>query len=1573
MNTSHSPQESIAIIGMSCRFPNSASLDEFWELLKNGQDTITEISKERWDAEKYYDSDPTVERKTNQRHASLLSRIHDFDPLFFNISPAEAAEMSPSQKLMLELAWEAVENSTVPFQEVKGNNVGVYVGNIWTDFEHYRKSKNARATLHSAVGMSSNVVANRVSFAMGFTGPSLVVDTGCSASLVALHLACQSLLSKETEMAMVGGINHILDPDKYIELTKFGGLSVNGKCSTFDNDADGFVRGEGGGVIVLKRLSDAERDGNKIYAIIRGSAVNNNGFNDTLPATSIEGQKSLLEKVYREAGIKPADVHYVEAHGTGTKSGDPNEARALGEFFRTGRNESKLRVGSVKTNIGHTEATAGIAGLIKVVLAMKHKALPPNLNFKNPNTNIPFDELKLEVQKELSSWPVQNEETFKAGINSFGWGGTNAHTVLEEYRSLPKQVINGETTNKYCLPLSAKSSQALKAYAKSYLALLEPCEDSAAMELCIATALRKPELDHRYLFTGSDHSELLGSLRNFIADESEVIPYNRGEIKPKIVFVFPGQGGQWLGMGRKLMTQEKVFRKSIEECDAAFQRYTDWSLLDQLNASEDVSRLREINVIQPLICAMQIALARLWMSWGIHPQAVVGHSMGEVAAAHLSGALTLDDAARIICTRSLLMKTVSGKGGAMAVTELNRQEAEKIAAAYPGKLSVAVNNSPKSTVVAGDKNSIDEVLAELEGKGLFCRLVKVDVASHSPQMDPLKEDLRKALKEITPQVTTIPFVSTVLNKVMQGEDMDADYWVNNLRGMVQFASVVEKLLDDRHTVFIEVNPHPVLVNAVNECAEFYKRKIDTFSSLYRDKPEHEELMKNLAEFYSKGYSIPWNTFFGTSTIPTVDLPPYAFQRECYEIEDLSADLQSKKEVVSRFPLLGEKINLAIPMDSFYWESSISLNKFPYLRDHLIHDSIELPISCHIEIILEAMSEMFKGEMPFRIEELNFVRYIHLAENKQVHIQVKLDWKGNQTGKVSVLRKEDAAWELLADADVVSHVAEPSSLQPIFEKIEYHAPAYTEGGSYYNLLRSIGQNYGKHFQQLTGLDRIGTRPLGNVLFSIKPDQHIRLTSSKYKVHPALMSSFFQPVFIQLTSLLEEGNQLDVKFSKIGKLSLLGVVNYEREMRGLLVFQHLKKQNQDNTRWNFNADIIIANHDNTEVMSITGLEGVAESKVPVKSKTGHRHSASGFLEIYAAGPSKVEKHEALEQMIMHHVASIIKIASHRVKRTMTFKGMGVDSLMAVQLRNQLEKEVSLKLPVGKFWLHPTIQEYAAYLNNELIDLHEVKTISPQKTQPVKNQDAWWIVPQPNPEAAFRLFCFHDAGGSASLFEGWEKYMDSSQVEVVLVEMPGRGRRLEETPYTDVKALLLDILPALSPLLNKPYAFLGHSMGGMVAFEIIRELRRTKSRLPHHLFISSTSGLNAYTKSQVDYALSEEELIHQYPHLHIRNIGNSEMQSLLITILRADLQFLYHYDYKTEAPLALPITAVHGNEDERVSRIQIEQWEKETTSSFNLIPREGGHRYIQHDGEFVAQLVLKELNASIFTKNKNKATVS
>jgi acyl transferase domain-containing protein len=930
--------EPIAIIGMSCRFPKAENTEAFWKMLLNGEDAIAPIPQERWQVEDYYDADPAAPGKTNQRHAAMLERIHDFDPFFFNISPAEATQINPSQKLMLELVWEAIENAGVPLEKLTGTKAGVYVGNIWSDFEHLRKHKNATVTSHSAVGQSSNIIANRISYTFGLRGPSLVMDTGCSSSLVAVHLACQSLWEGSSEWAVAGAVNHILDPDQYILLTKFGGLSAKGRCSTFDADGDGFVRGEGAGVVLLKKLSDAERDGDHILAVIRGSAINNNGFNASLPATSVQGQEELLRETYRMAGIHPHEVHYVEAHGTGTRLGDPTETKALGGVLGVGRDASrKLSLGSVKTNIGHLEAAAGIAGMIKVLLAMQHRMLPASLNFRTPNPDIPFDAMNLRVQAQAGPWPTVNGETLKAGVNSFGWGGTNAHVVLEEYRPAQKEhaaaTAPGRST--FLLPLSARTEGALRAYAGLYKDYLMQHATSAGplADVCAATAALKSNFEYRLVLHGADAADFAGQLGDFLQREEPLTPTRKEA--PKVVFIFPGQGSQWIGMGRALYTSEPIFRAAIDACDAAFRPYTDWSLLRELHADAPASRFREINVIQPCICAIQIALAKLWRAWGVEPHAVVGHSMGEVAAACTAGALSLDDAARIICMRSLLMRTLSGKGGAMAVTELSVAQAEKIVARYPGKLSVAVSNSPKSTVIAGDQDAITEVLAGLESQGLFCRQVKVDVASHSQQMDPLKDELRAVLGPVAPQKASVSVYSTVRNQVLDGTGMNANYWVDNLRETVQFSAIIERLLHEKLGVFIEMSPHPVLTAAINECVEAFGGEAAVIPSLYREKAESEEIARNLAEAYRRGCRVNWEVYY-SGAVPRVALPAYPMQRERYEIEDRSAERAAGGTGRGTHPLLGTGFQLADAGHVQYWQTALSLELFPYLADHQVN-------------------------------------------------------------------------------------------------------------------------------------------------------------------------------------------------------------------------------------------------------------------------------------------------------------------------------------------------------------------------------------------------------------------------------------------------------------------------------------------------------------------------------------------------------------------------------------------------------------------------------------------------------------
>jgi acyl transferase domain-containing protein/surfactin synthase thioesterase subunit/acyl carrier protein len=1151
-------------------------------MLLHGRDAVKEIPADRWAVDDYYDANPAAPDKTHQRHAALLDDIHAFDPLFFSISPAEAAEMNPSQKLALELVWEAVERSAMPHKHVQGTHTGVYVGNIWSDFEHYRKHQHARVTPHSAVGQSANIIANRISFAFGFTGPSMVIDTGCSSSLVALHLACQALWDGSISLGVVAGVNHLLDPDQYILLSKFGGLSVKGRCSTFDADADGFVRGEGGGVLLVKTLAQAERDGDRIYAVIRGTAMNNNGYNETLPATSVAGQRQLLAEAYAQSGLLPAMIHYVEAHGTGTRRGDPTEAQALGEFFRTGRTQP-LHIGSVKTNIGHLEGAAGMAGLIKVILAMQHRQLPPSLHFRRPNPAIPFDALKLQVQQTAGPWPAGTGELLRAGINSFGWGGTNAHTVLEEYRPVVPPRPARTTPARYCLPLSAASDGALHAYVAAYHQHLEHASPETLADSCMATALRKPALAYRALFTATDRGGMLDALARYLHEATTPAPQTSPAAR--VIMIFPGQGGQWLGMGTALYRHEPVFRRAIDACAVAYTPYVDWSLTDQLQATPDTSRLGEIQVVQPILCAIQIALARLWMSWGIAVQGVVGHSMGEVAAAHIAGSLTLEDAARIICTRSRLMKIISGQG-AMAVTDLSLAEAETWIKDYPD-LTIAVSNSPSSTVFSGDRLALNTFIQALEQAQRFVRPVNVDVASHSRQVDPLQEPLRHALRALQPAKAAIAFYSTVRGRKVDGTTLDAGYWADNLRRTVQFATVVRSLLLEAPTLFLEVGPHPVLINALHECAAACPGAVySAFASGYRDTQEHDTLYQSLAALYAHGYDIPWHRFYQGHAASPILLPAYPFQRDRYTLQARTAP-HTPHLATTTAPLLGHRIPLAGIDSLFYWHTTLNLETFPYLHDHRAQGEIVLPGAAYVAMVLEAITSLALKGTPV-LSAIRFLIPVVLVPGEDVRLQLRLQRDGDHYTFGCFRAREEAdgtAWHAVAEG-LLQLPARPETAPPPRPVYPAHRQS---GAAYYDALATLGLPYGPAFRQLHALESDDVH--STVHFSLQASDAVRQAAGRYRVHPALLDACFQPLLYRV--LAEPGQGFRGAATYLTGVELLQVLAPtpapDQLLEGTAIL-YAPQVDEAQGRIVVTADIFVRTADGTLFLYLRGLEGV-----------------------------------------------------------------------------------------------------------------------------------------------------------------------------------------------------------------------------------------------------------------------------------------------------------------------------------------------------------------------------------------------
>jgi len=1115
--------EPIAIIGIGCRFPGAHGPEAFWQLLREGVDAITEVPAERFNLHAFYDPDPTIPGKMNTRWGGFLDQVDQFDPHFFGISPREALRMDPQQRLLLEVTWEALEDAGQAPERLTGTRTGVFIGISTNDYGRIQFSDLSCIDAYAGTGNAMSIAANRISYLFDFRGPSIAIDTACSSSLVAVHLACGSLWNGESNLALAGGVNLILSPAITINFTKAGAMAPDGRCKAFDARANGYVRSEGAGLVVLKPLSRALADGDPIYAVIRGSAVNQDGRSNGLMAPNPLAQEGVLREAYRRAGVSPGHVQYVEAHGTGTFLGDPIEANALGTVVAIDRPPGRpCALGSVKTNLGHLEAAAGVAGLIKVALALNHLEIPPSLHFQEPNPHIPFDELSLRVQTTLGPWPAHSGPAL-AGVSSFGFGGTNAHVVLEEapqsdlgMQNAEWKVCNPESA--HLLPLSARSPEALHSLARAYQNSLAAPESPASLhDICYSASVRRSHHDYRLALTGHSVEQL-----------SEVLEaFSRGEARPglssgrkvsgrqrKLVFVFPGQGSQWFGMGQKLLEHEAVFREVVERCDRAMRPYGDWSLLAELTATDAAqSRLNEIDIIQPALFAIQVALAALWRSWGIEPQAVVGHSMGEVAAAYVAGALSLDDAARVICRRSRLVKRTIGQG-VMAAVELSMEEARRVLVGYEDRVSIAVNNGPTSTVLSGDPAALEAIVDRLQRQDTFCRMVKVDFASHSPQMDPLRGELLQALEGLEPRPASVPIYSTVTGTVSNGLELEALYWARNLREPVLFSTAVQQLLEDGHDIFLEISAHPILLSSIQQGFHHLGQEGAVIPSLRREEEERAVMLGSLGTLYTLGYPVDWSWIYPSGG-RCVRLPVYPWQRERCWLETAAGDTDSHWEQTARsrtgkHPLLGRHFKSAHPAGSHFWEVTLDKRALPYLDDHRIQGVAVLPASAYLEMALAAAVEVF-GEQSVALKEVEFHRALFLPENGTHTIQVILSPGVDGAASFHIYSRpgEQASksWTLHATGKACPQQDSSTSFgvgQEALAEIQTRCSEKVSGQDYYLKLRESGIHYGPFFQSIAQLWRHNGDMLGEVQVPDGADAEF----NSYQLHPAILDACLQ---------------------------------------------------------------------------------------------------------------------------------------------------------------------------------------------------------------------------------------------------------------------------------------------------------------------------------------------------------------------------------------------------------------------------------------------------------------------------------
>ncbi|MER6416193.1 SDR family NAD(P)-dependent oxidoreductase [Streptomyces humidus] len=877
----------IAVVGLACRLPGAGDGHAFWRLLSEGTNAVREAPEDRWRG-----------AELPHRLGGFLDRIDAFDAGFFGVSPREAAAMDPQQRLMLELAWEALEDARIVPAALGGGDTGVFVGAMWDDYAALQDRLGAAGVgRHTMTGTRRAIIANRISHHLGLRGPSLSVDTAQSSSLVAVQLACESLRRGECEVAVAGGVNLNILAETTLGAVRFGGLSPDGRCFTFDARANGFVRGEGGGAVVLKPLDAALADGDDVYCVLEGGAMNNDGAGEGehtgLTVPSRTAQEAVVRRACREAGVEASDVQYVELHGSGTKVGDPIEAAALGAALgRARRPGSPLPVGSVKTNIGHLEGAGGIAGLLKVALSIRHRMLPPSLNFVTPHPDIPLDELGLRVQTELTPWPSP-DRPLVAGVSSFGMGGSNCHLVVGEPPAAASAPASapapeaGRPAREGVLvwPVAGRTDQALRAQAARLLSFVDENAESAA-DIGLSLATTRTAFRHRAVVVADDPARLRRRLAEFAGGAAVAgVVEGQATTTGEVVFAFPGQGAQWAGMAVELLDAVPEFAASIRACEEAFAPYVDWSLNEALR---DRTALERVDVVQPALFAVMVSLADLWRSCGIEPAAVVGHSQGEIAAACVAGALSLEDAARVVTLRSQALSALSG-GGAMVSVLLSADEVRERIAEWDGAVSVAAANGPSSVVLSGDPLALDELVARWTAEGVETRRIAVDYASHSPQVEQIRERLLSVLDGIRPRTSQVPFYSTVTGGPLDTAELDAGYWYRNLRRTVELERATTALVRDGHTVFVECSPHPVLLPALRETMEQEGADSGVVTgSLRRGQGGPERFLTSLAGLHVRGVDVDWARVFALRGARTVSLPAYAFQRERHWLAETGA-------------------------------------------------------------------------------------------------------------------------------------------------------------------------------------------------------------------------------------------------------------------------------------------------------------------------------------------------------------------------------------------------------------------------------------------------------------------------------------------------------------------------------------------------------------------------------------------------------------------------------------------------------------------------------------------------------------
>jgi acyl transferase domain-containing protein/acyl carrier protein len=1183
--------EQVAIIGLGLRFPGAKDPESFWRLLHQGVDAITDIPPERWDLDELYDPKPSTPGKMITRHGGFLDRVDLFDPSFFGISPREAASIDPQQRLILEVAWEALENAGISPDTLSGSQTGVFIGIGNHDYSRLQSQDLTRLNAYDGPGASLSITANRLSYTLNLRGPSLAVETSCSSSLVAVHLACQSLETRESNLCLVGGVSVILSPESNIIFSHAQMMAADGRCKTFDASADGYVRGEGCGTIVLKRLAEAIRDEDNILAVIKGSAVNQDGLSNGLTAPNGLAQQAVIRKALDNAGVAPARISYVEAHGTGTSLGDPIEIKSLQAVLIEGRQPTQTcHIGSVKTNIGHLEPASGMAGLIKTILSLQHRQIPPHLHLDRLNPYIKIENTPFAIPTTLQKWEV-DDETRLAGVSAFGFGGTNAHVILEE---APAPVV-GSNNNleraEHLLTLSAKSAQALQDLAQSYETKIQSHPEVSIGDLCFTTNTGRSHFNHRLAIVANSTAQLCERLSAVVAGK-DTTEFVSGQItsrkSPQIAFLCTGQGAQYAQMGKQLYDTQPVFRTTIDECARLLTGQIEHPLVELLYGSH-TDRLNHTAYSQPALFALEYALVKLWQSWGITPDLVMGHSVGEYVAACIAGVFSLADGLKLISQRGRLMQALPAEGQMVAVRTDQATVNRAISSAGVPQVAIAAVNGAQSLVISGRREQVDAVVALLITAGIKTTPLNVSHAFHSDLMEPMLAEFERIASEVTYHPSRLPLISNVTGQLADGRISTPGYWVGHIRSAVQFSTSMETLQARGEFIGVEIGPKPILLGMGRDCLP---PDVGIWlPSLRPGVEDSQQMLQSLAQLYVSGVSVDWLGFHRDFGHRKVVLPTYPFQRLRFWLPDL--DHLYKKRALSRskilHPLLGQKLHLQLHLagleQQHRFESQISAAQPEYLSHHQVFDRAILPATAYLEIALAAGFNLFKSQQ-IVVEDVVFQQGLMLSATEPSTVQTKIAplAAGSQRFEIFTLqqdRQAEQSWTLHASGNIRTANAEIAP--PPIDIANYLAECDPiDVAEYYQTARERGINYGVSFQGIQALWSGIDRAIGRIQLS----SELIAGAVAYQLHPALLDAALQVMGAAIGETERDRTYLPVQ---VERLSV-----YRRPDDQVWAIAELDRL-EGNSSESLSAKITLVDNDGAVIAIVAGLR--------IKSATIH----------------------------------------------------------------------------------------------------------------------------------------------------------------------------------------------------------------------------------------------------------------------------------------------------------------------------------------------------------------------------------